>query len=80
MISSQDAVEKIGNRFDLILVASRRVRELSHGYRPHISDKNSASVIALKEIEQGHIGRDYLLKPTDIDNDRKIKNKYRTVK
>jgi DNA-directed RNA polymerase subunit omega len=77
MTVSQEAVEMIGNRFDLVLVASRRARELSHGYRSHISDKNSPVVLALKEIEQGHVGIDYLLKPTDVDNNRKMKNKDR---
>ena len=54
-ITSHDAVEQVGNRFDLILIASRRVRELRNGYKPHIASKNSAPVTALKEIEQGHV-------------------------
>lgn len=65
-ISSEKAVEAIGNRYDLILVASRRTRELRHGHAPKVTTKNSATVTALKEIEEGHIGRDYLLKPTNI--------------
>jgi DNA-directed RNA polymerase subunit omega len=67
-ITSEDAVEQVGNRFDLVLIASRRVRELRNGYRPHITSKNGALVTALKEIEQGLVGKDYLLKPTEVNN------------
>lgn len=59
-ITSQQAVEAVGNRFDLVLIASQRVRELKRGALPKVTSKNGAIVTALREIEQGHIGRDYL--------------------
>lgn len=59
-ISSEEAVNKIGNRFDLIIVASQRVRELRRGYKSKVPSKEGAVVTALTEIEQGFIGRDYL--------------------
>lgn len=60
--SSQEAVNMIGNRFELILIASLRVRELRHGYKAKIISKvaTGAIVTALQEIEAGLIGRDYL--------------------
>ena len=61
-ITSQLAVEKIGNRYDLVLVASLRARELRRNHAPKIKSTNGALVTALREIEEGHIGRDYLLK------------------
>lgn len=67
-ITSEDAVEQVGNRFDLVLIATRRVRELRNGYRPHITSSNGALVTALKEIEEGHVGREYLLKSTEVKN------------
>jgi len=69
-ITSQEAVLKIGNRYELILIASRRARELSHGWQPHITGDDNTVVTALKEIEQGHVGRDYLHKPTEIERKR----------
>lgn len=69
-ITSEKAVEQIGNRYDLILIASRRARELSHGHAPHINTKDTTTVKAIREIEQGHIGRDYLYKPQDLDRKR----------
>jgi len=59
-ITSQQAVEAVGNRFDLVLIASQRVRELKRGALPKVIGKNGAIVTALREIEQGYIGRDYL--------------------
>lgn len=59
-ITSQAAVEAVGNRYDLVLIASQRVRELKRGVRPKIASKNNTIVTALREIEQGYIGKDYL--------------------
>lgn len=59
-ISSQLAVEKIGNRYDMILVASRRARELQLGDNPKIDTDTGHVLTALTEIEQGLVGREYL--------------------
>ena len=71
-ITSEEAANAVGNRYDLVLIASRRVRELRQGWAPHVTPKKgeNATVLALREIEQGHVGRDYLLKNTDIDVSR----------
>ena len=52
----------IGNRYDLVLIASIRARELRRGYKPLITTNNTPIVTALNEIEQGKIGIDYLKK------------------
>jgi len=68
MLPSQNdtdkCVEMIGNRFDLVLVASARVRELRRGARPLVDNTNGSNpiVLALKEVEQGKVGREYLRK------------------
>ena len=56
-VTVEDAVDKIGNRFDLILVASRRARQLAvEGKDPLVDIENDkATVVALREIEQGLI-------------------------
>lgn len=59
-ITSQKAAEAVENRFDLVLIASQRVRELKRGAMPKVASKNGAVVTALREIEEGLIGRDYL--------------------
>ena len=54
-VTVQDAVEKIGNRFDLVLVAARRARQLQSGGKdPLVAEENDkVTVIALREIEEG---------------------------
>ncbi len=61
-IDTNRCVENIGNRFNLILVAGARVRELRRGHAKKVLENNSPSITALREIEQGHIGKDYLKK------------------
>ena len=50
------------NRFELVLAASNRVRELRGGHRSTLGTKNRDCVTALNEIEKGIIGKEYLYK------------------
>ena len=65
-ITSELAGAQIGNIYDMILIGARRARELSRGWTPKVSKKNGIVVTAVREIEQGMIGRDYLLKPQNL--------------
>jgi DNA-directed RNA polymerase omega subunit len=58
--TSELAVNKVGNRFDLILIAAQRVRELKQGHRSKLSTKLGPVDTALQEIEKGLVGREYL--------------------
>ncbi|MGL4454678.1 MAG: DNA-directed RNA polymerase subunit omega [Plesiomonas sp.] len=61
-VTVQDAVEKVGNRFDLVLVAARRARQMqTQGKDPLVPEENDKyTVIALREIEDGLINADIL--------------------
>ena len=61
-VTVQDAVEKIGNRFDLILTSARRARQLQlHTREPLVpEDNDKPTVIALREIEKGLINNDIM--------------------
>jgi DNA-directed RNA polymerase subunit omega len=61
-VDTDKCVANIGNRFELVLVAAQRARELRRGHAKMVNTKNGFIVSALQEIEEGHIGRDYLLK------------------
>jgi DNA-directed RNA polymerase subunit omega len=60
--TSELAAKAAGGIYDLILIASARARELKNGHAPKIVTKDGTTVTALKEIEEGHIGREYLNK------------------
>ena len=66
-LTSERAAAAVGNKYDLVLIAARRARELKRGWRPLVECKNDVLVTALREIEEGKIGRDYLLKPRTLD-------------
>jgi DNA-directed RNA polymerase subunit omega len=66
-LTSEIAAAQVGGKYDLVLIAARRARELNRGWRPLVKSKNDVVVTALREIEAGLIGRDYLLKPQNLD-------------
>ena len=64
MIDTDKCVEMIGDRFNLVLVAAHRTREISRGSHPLIDNANKSTpcVLALSEIEHGKVGIEYLRK------------------
>lgn len=70
-LTSEIAARQVGSKYDLILIAARRARELNRGWRPQLKCDNGVVVTALREIEAGLVGRDYLMKPPNIDRREK---------
>ena len=54
-ITVEDCLEKIGNRFEIIHVASERVRQLDKGSKRMVNCKNENAVVALREIAAGKV-------------------------
>jgi len=55
-VTVEDCLENVENRFELVMVATRRARQLTLGGKdPHIAWENDkATVVALREIAEGH--------------------------
>jgi DNA-directed RNA polymerase subunit omega len=66
-ITVEDCLNKVNNRFTIIHMAARRVRQLRKGAEPTVSAKNKDVVIALREIAAGNI---ILSKGTEIENSK----------
>lgn len=63
-ITVQDCLENVDNRFELVLTASRRARQVSLGAEPRVPRENDKpTVIALREIAAGLVGREVLDEP-----------------
>ena len=63
-ITIEDCLEKINNHFELVLVASRRARQLQEGGTPRIEvTDEKPSIIALREIAAGLVGKEILTEP-----------------
>lgn len=49
-ITVEDCLENIPNRFELVLAAARRAKQLLKGARPLVESNNKDVVTALREI------------------------------
>ena len=54
-VTVEDCLEKVGNRFALVILAAERARQLSKGARPMVECDNKPAVTALREIADGTI-------------------------
>ena len=60
-VTVEDCIEKVENRFDLIIAASQRAREISNGVQIEVEkDNDKNTVISLREIGDGVITFDDL--------------------
>lgn len=56
-ITVEDCLQKVNNRFALIHMAAKRVRQLRKGADPTLTSKNKDVVVALREIAAGHVAK-----------------------
>jgi DNA-directed RNA polymerase subunit omega len=54
-VTVEDCLEKVDNRFELIHLATKRIRQLSKGAEPLVICKNKETVVALREIAAGKV-------------------------
>jgi DNA-directed RNA polymerase subunit omega len=56
-LTVEDCLDHVDNRFQLVLVASKRAREIANGKDPMLPWENDKpTVVALREIEEGLVG------------------------
>ena len=81
-VTVEDCIEKVENRFELIIAASQRAREISNGVQIEVDkDNDKNTVISLREIGDGAITYDDLkerflksLQKVVINNDEDEEN------
>lgn len=50
-VTVEDCLEKVNNRFDLVLMAAKRARLIANGQQPLVDEENDKpTVLALREI------------------------------
>jgi DNA-directed RNA polymerase subunit omega len=55
-ITVEDCLNRINNRFDMVLTATKRARQIANGAEPLVEEENDKpTVIALREIAAGLI-------------------------
>jgi DNA-directed RNA polymerase subunit omega len=56
-VTVEDCLENVDNRFQLVLVATKRARQLANGVTPFVDWENDKpTIVALREIAEGLIG------------------------
>lgn len=69
VITVDKAVQQIGNKFDLILLATRRARQMQVEHaKPLVEeDGDKPTVLAIREIEEGIITQEVLDTAENLD-------------
>ncbi|HFQ14556.1 MAG TPA: DNA-directed RNA polymerase subunit omega [Gammaproteobacteria bacterium] len=67
-VTVEDCLENVANRFELVLVAAKRARQLANGREPLVEEENDKpTVIALREIAEGLIGPEILDEAPEVE-------------
>ena len=61
-VTVEDCLDHVDNRFELVLVASKRARQLARqGMEPTVEwDNDKPTVVSLREIAAGHVTKEIL--------------------
>lgn len=60
-LTVEDCLDHVDNRFELVLVASKRARQLAMGADPLVPvDNDKPTVLALREISENLVDKDAL--------------------
>lgn len=71
-VTVEDCLEKIDNRFKLIMVASKRARQIAMGTEPLVEwEKDKPTVVALREIAEELITEESL-KETPLNSSEEL--------
>jgi len=71
-VTVEDCLDNVENRFELVLVAAKRTRQLVLGADPLVpGDRDKLTVIALREIAEGMITRS-ILEEQEIDLEKEL--------
>lgn len=65
-VTVEDCLENVENRFELVMVSSKRARQIAtEGKEPMVAIENDKpTVLALREIAEGHVDASILNEPT----------------
>ena len=73
-VTVEDCLENVANRFELVMVASKRARQLATGGKdPMVQEESDKpTVIALREIAEGLITNEILRRESEMDAEEEL--------
>ncbi|MBK6508533.1 MAG: DNA-directed RNA polymerase subunit omega [Haliea sp.] len=68
-VTVEDCLENVANRFELVMVASKRARQLATGGKDPmvLEESDKPTVIALREIAEGFVTNEILRRESEMD-------------
>ena len=68
-VTVEDCLENVANRFELVMVASKRARQMATGGKDPLVEEESdkPTVIALREIAEGLVTADILTREDEVE-------------
>ncbi|MFC0676991.1 DNA-directed RNA polymerase subunit omega [Lysobacter korlensis] len=73
-ITVEDCLEVVDNRFELVMMAAKRARQLANGVEPQLDNtehNDKPTVMALREIAARRIDNDYIDAVEKAERERK---------
>ncbi len=73
-VTVEDCLKNVKNRFELVMIAAKRARQLAMGDEdPMVEWENDkATVVALREVAEGHIDESILLAPVKSEEPEEL--------
>jgi len=73
-VTVEDCLDNVANRFELVMVASKRARQMATGGREALVEEASdkPTVIALREIADGLITREILNHEEEVEVEEEL--------
>ena len=73
-VTVEDCLENVANRFELVMVASKRARQMATGGKDPLVQEESdkPTVIALREIAEGLVTPDILVREEEMDAEEEL--------
>ncbi|MEE4661137.1 MAG: DNA-directed RNA polymerase subunit omega [Halieaceae bacterium] len=73
-VTVEDCLENVDNRFELVMVAAKRARQIATGGKEPLVDEESdkPTVIALREIAENLVTPDILVREEEVDVEEEL--------
>ena len=73
-VTVEDCLDNVANRFELVMVASKRARQLATGGKdPMVQEESDKpTVIALREIAEGFVTPEILTREEELDAEEEL--------
>lgn len=79
-VTVEDCLDHVDNRFELVMLAAKRARQIATGGKDPMVEEESdkATVIALREIAEGMVTAELLARENELDAEEELAASFET--